>query len=139
MTEHAGRLRALLFEFEHAALEARPRDGQWSALENVRHAFYAEQDHLGRYIEGGLGLSPMGWPQGPGTPAVFADARPGLSAVFDEWERVHAKVCAGLELTKPGLDVQLPRLLRHQVAHGRLACRVLSEIAGRPVRVPRVR
>ena len=99
----------MLSDFEYAALDGRPGNGQWWALENVRHAFYAEQHHLGRYIEGGLGLSPMGWPQGPRTPAVFAGARPGLSAVFDEWERVHAEVCARLDLGKPGLEVRLSR------------------------------
>lgn len=139
MTEHAARLRALLEQFEQAALEVRPANGDWSAVENVRHAFYAEQHHLGRYVDGGLGLSLMGWPQGPRTPAAFANVRPDISAVFEEWERVHAEVCARLNLAKPGLEVQLPRLLQHQVAHGRLACRALSEATGGVVRMPAAR
>jgi hypothetical protein len=138
MTEHQARLRALLERYEPALLATRPPSGDWSAIENVRHMLYAEQHHLGRFIRGGLGLSPVGLPQGgnrvsgPDTSATI-----GLAAVFAEWERVHASASARLDLTQPWLEVQLPRLLRHQIAHGRLAARALSQLTGQPVRLPR--
>jgi hypothetical protein len=120
MTEHQARLRALLERFDPAALASRPPNGDWSAIENIRHVLYAEQHHLGRFVPGGLGLSRLGLPQGK-FPAVTgaADPRTDLEAVFGEWERVHAAACAGIDLALPGLADQLPRLWRHQQAHGR--------------------
>jgi hypothetical protein len=64
MTEHELRLRALLERFDRATLAARPPNGDWSAIENIRHLLYAEQHHLGRFVPGGLGLSPLGLSQG---------------------------------------------------------------------------
>jgi hypothetical protein len=70
MTEHQARLRAFLEGFERAALVARPPNGDWSAIENIRHLLYAEQHHLGRFVAGGLGLSNLGLPREdtPGSP-----------------------------------------------------------------------
>jgi hypothetical protein len=137
MTEHAGRLRAMLERFEPAELNTRPPSGDWSAIENVRHAFYAEQHHLGRFVPGGLGLSSLGLPQGKFAPVTGTDPRTDLKAVFDEWERVHAAACAGVDLALPGVADQLPRLWRHQQAHARLAARALSQVTGQTVRLPK--
>src|SRR5262245_30990311 len=93
MTEHAGRLRALLAGFDRTALSTRPPSGDWSAIENVRHVLYAEQHHMGRFVPGRLGLSPLGLPQGKHAAVTGTDPRTDLNAVFDEWERVHAAVC----------------------------------------------
>jgi hypothetical protein len=136
MTEHETRLRALIERFERDLLATRPASGEWSAIENIRHAFFAEQHHLGRFVPGGLGLSPLGLPQGRHAAVTGTDPRTDPKAVFDEWERVHAEVCARLDLTRPGLAIQLPRLMRHQQAHGRLAARALSHVTGKSVRVP---
>ena len=138
MAEHQGRLRTLLERYEPALLAKRPPSGDWSAIENVRHMLYAEQHHLGRFVPGGLGLSPMGLPQGWNkVPGADTPATTGLEAVFVEWERVHEAASARLDVTQPWLEVQLPRLLRHQIAHGRLAARALSQLTGQPVRLPR--
>jgi hypothetical protein len=137
MTEHAARLRSLLERYDRAALATRPSAGEWSAVENVRHAFYAEQHHLGRYLPGGLGLSPLGLPQGRHEAVTGPDPRTDLTLVFNEWERVHKAACDQLDLSLPGLAIQLPRLMRHQQAHGRLAARALSQVTGQPVRIPR--
>ena len=141
MTEHATRLRTLLEQFEPAALTTRPPNGDWSAIENIRHALFAEQHHLGRFVPGGLGLSPLGLPQGKHPSITLAsagtDPRTDLNAVFDEWERVHAAACASLDLTLPGVADQLPRLWRHQQAHARLAARALTQVTGQTVRLPR--
>jgi hypothetical protein len=137
MTEHQARLRALLEQFEPAALNTRPANGDWSAIENVRHVLYAEQHHLGRFVRGGLGLSDLGLPQGTFAPITGADPRADLRAVFDEWERVRAAVRAGIDLSRPELVIQLPRLMRHQQAHGRLAARSLSQVTGQTVRLPK--
>jgi hypothetical protein len=137
MTEHQTRLRALLERFEPAALAARPPNGDWSAIENIRHLLYAEQHHLGRFLPGGLGLSQLGLPQGKFAAITGTDPRTDLRAVVGEWERVHAAACAGVDLARPELADQLPRLLRHQQAHGRLAARALSQITGQAVRLPK--
>jgi hypothetical protein len=137
MTEHQARLRTLLERFEPAALATRPPSGDWSAIENIRHVLYAEQHHLGRFVPGGLGLSPLGLPQGKHAAITGTDPRTDLGAVFDEWERVHGAACAGIDPALPGLADQLPRLLRHQQAHGRLAARSLSQITGQAVRLPK--
>ena len=60
MREHQAELRALLERHEPAILAKRPASGVWSAVENIRHLLFAEQGHLGRFVRGGLGLSPMG-------------------------------------------------------------------------------
>jgi hypothetical protein len=137
MTEHAARLRALLERFEPAVLATRAPNGDWSAIENIRHVLYAEQHHLGRFVPGGLGRSALGLPQGKFAVVTGADPRTDLRAVYDAWQGVHAAACAGIDLALPGLADQLPRLLRHQQAHGRLAARALSQVTGQSVRLPK--
>jgi hypothetical protein len=137
MTEHQGRLRTLLERFEPAALATRPPNGDWSAIENVRHVLYAEQHHLGRFVPGGLGLSRLGLPQGKHAAVTGNDPRTDLGAVFDEWERAHAAACARIDLALPGVADQLPRLWRHQQMHARLAARALSQVTGDVVRLPK--
>jgi len=137
MTEHQTRLRAFLERFEPAALATRLPNGDWCAVENVRHALHAEQHHLGRFVPGGLGRSQLALPQGKHSAVASDDPRANLKTVFDEWERIRAAVYEHLDLNLPGLELQLPRLMRHQQAHGRLAARALSHATGETVRVPR--
>ena len=137
MTEHQTRLRAFLERFEPAALATRRPNGDWCAVENVRHALHAEQHHLGRFVPGGLGRSQLALPQGKHSAVASDDPRANLKTVFDEWERIRAAVYEHLDLNLPGLELQLPRLMRHQQAHGRLAARALSHATGETVRVPR--
>lgn len=146
ITDHHARLRTLLEHFEPAILATRPPSGDWSAIENVRHLLLTAQHHLGPFVPGGLGLSPLGLPQGhhPDT-----NATTDVAAVLNEWGRVHAAMCRRLDVSNPGLAVevprrgvrvladQLPRFLRHQQAHGRLAIRALSQVTGETVRLPR--
>lgn len=137
MTEHKGRLRRLLERFEPAALTARTPNGEWSALENVRHALHAEQHHLGRFVPGGLGRSPVALPQGQHPAVEGKDPRNDLKTVLDEWESIRAAVYERLDLGLPGLEWQLPRLMRHQQDHGRMAARALSFATGETVRMPK--
>jgi hypothetical protein len=137
MTEHAARLRTLLERFNSAALATRPPNGDWSAIENIRHVLYAEQHHLGRFVPGGLGLSNLGLPQGKFAAPTRSGSHTDLGAVFDEWERVHTAACAGIDFALPGVADQLPRLWRHQQAHARLAARSLSHVTGQTVRLPK--
>ena len=146
ITEHKSRLRALLGQFEATSLATRPPSGEWSAIENVRHLILTTQFHLGPFVEGGLGLSPLGLPQGnhPDT-----NASTDVAAVFTEWDRVYADLAERLEVGDPAravpvprrgtrvLGPQLSRFLRHQQAHGRLALRALTEVTGQVVRLPR--
>jgi hypothetical protein len=50
---------------------------------------------------------------------------------------VHAAACAGIDPARLGVADQIPRLWRHQQAHGRLAARSLSQVTGQAVRLPR--
>jgi len=136
MTEHQAELRALLERYEPAMLAKRPASGVWSAVENIRHLLFAEQGHLGRFVRGGLGLSPMGMlNQGLQRQkkmiATIVGTNPttDLTAVFDEWERVHAAACVGLDLSRPDLALRLRASLRHQQTHGKLALRAVRRVA----------
>jgi hypothetical protein len=111
----------------------------WSAVENIRHLLFAEQYHLGRFVPGGLGLSPMGmlpqWlrrRQKLGSIAIVGtNPTTDLDAVFDEWERVHAAACAGLDRSHRELELRLRASLRHQQTHGKLAVRAARLVAAR--------
>ena len=146
ITEHQGRLRNVLDQHDTTSLATRPASGEWSAIENVRHLILTAQMHLGPFVDGGLGLSPHGLPQGvhPDT-----NASTDVAAVLDEWARVYADMAVRLDVSDPARAVpvprrgvrvlgdQLPRFLRHQQAHGRLALRALSDVTGQAVRLPR--
>ena len=146
MTDHLVRLRSVLERHDPAILATRPRSGDWSAVENVRHLIFTTQHHLGPFVPGGLGLSTRGLPQGdhPDT-----NATTDVGAVLEEWARVHAAMCDVLDVSDPALAVnvpgrgvrvladQLPRCFRHQQAHGRLALRALSQVTGQTVPLPR--
>lgn len=146
ITEHQTRLRALLDQYDETSLATRPPNGEWSAVENVRHLILTAQFHIGPFVEGGLGLSPLGLPQGI-HPDVNAST--DVAAVLDEWERIYADLVDRLDVSDPARTVQVPRrgfrvlgdqlqrFLRHQKAHGRLAVRALSEVTGESVRLPR--
>jgi hypothetical protein len=146
MTEHLGRLRAVLQRQDPTTLTTRPPSGDWSAIENVRHLIFTTQHHLGPFVPGGLGLSKFGLPQGR---HADANATTDPAAVFTEWARVHAALCDRLAVADPALAVDVPgrgirvladqlsRCLRHQQAHGRLALRAVSQVTGQTVRLPR--
>src|SRR5690606_6654567 len=106
MDEHQRRLRAFLERFRPGALTARMPNGDWSVIENVRHALHAEQHHLGRFVPGGLGRSELALPQGLHAMVAGDDPRNDLATVFDEWERVRAAVHQRLDLSTPGLEWQ---------------------------------
>ena len=136
MTEHQTELRALLERHEATLLATRPASGAWSAVENIRHLLFAEQAHLGRFVPGGLGLSPMGMlNQGlqrqKRTWSTIVETNPtnDLTVVFDEWERVHAAACAGMDLSQRGLPLRLYASLRHQQRHGKAAVRAVRRVA----------
>ena len=146
ITEHQARLRAVLDRFDPSSVATRPPSGEWSAIENVRHLILTAQFHLGPFVAGGLGTSPLGLPQGvhPDT-----NASTDVGAVLSAWDGVYADLADRLDVSDPSLAVpvprrgarvlgdQLPRFLRHQQAHGRLALRALSEVTGEVVRLPR--
>jgi hypothetical protein len=136
MSGHLARLRAFMERFDRQALATRPPNGDWSAIENFRHALHAEQHHLGRYVPGGLGSSLLALPQGKQAPVPANDPRNDVQTVFDEWERIRAAVYERLDLSLPGLEWQLPRLMRHQQQHARMAARALSHATGETVRIP---
>jgi hypothetical protein len=134
MTDDAAQLRALLGRYEPAVLAKRPAGGAWSAVEHIRHLLFAEQGHLGRFVPGGLGLSPMGMlnrglQRQKIATIVGTNPTTDLAAVFDEWERVHAAACAGLDLSRPDLPRRLRASFRHQQTHGKLAVRAVRRVS----------
>jgi hypothetical protein len=60
---------------------------------------------------------------------VGTDPTTDLNAVFDEWERVHAAACNGLDLSHRDLPRRLHASLRHQQTHGKLAVRAVRRVA----------
>jgi hypothetical protein len=132
MTAHQAELRTVLSRFEPTMLARRPTDDVWSAVENIRHLLFSEQYHLGGFVPGGLGLSPMGMvPQWlrrrqniVSIAIVGTNPITDMDAVFDEWERVHA-ACAGLDLSRGELAGRLHAALRHQETHGKSAVRAV--------------
>jgi hypothetical protein len=144
MTDHMAGLRASLGRYEPALLAARPPNGNWSAVENIRHVLFAEQIHLARFVPGGLGLSPMGLAQGGmqgRKPIEIVGTEPttDLSTAFGEWERIHALACQHIDLSRPELPDRLPRILRHQETHGTMALRALRQLGAQPLENPSTR
>jgi hypothetical protein len=133
MTDHMAALRASLERYEPAFLSVRPPNGNWSAIENIRHILFAEQVHLARFVPGGLGLSPMGLAQGAmqgRKPIEIVGTEPttDLATAFGEWARIHALACSRIDLCRPELPDRLPRLLRHQKTHGAMALRAARQL-----------
>src|SRR5690242_4184995 len=54
------RLRRLLRSKDAKILNARPANGDWSIIENVRHLLFAEQLHLGRFLPEKFEFSQLG-------------------------------------------------------------------------------
>ena len=52
-----------------------------------------------------------------------------LTAVFVEWERVHAAACVGVDLSHPDLALRLRASYHHQQTHGKLAVRAVRRVA----------
>jgi len=73
----------------------RPRSGEWSAVENVRHLLFAEQLHLGQFVAEGskfseLGLTPDFFREMPQFADVGTQPSDDLDEVLAAWDAIHA-------------------------------------------------
>ncbi len=85
----------------------RPDEGQWSALENVRHLLFAEQLYTDRWILGNqepwsqYGMLPEFLANNPAYAEVGSVPCDDLEAVLSAWEAVHARTLAFAETVTP--------------------------------------
>jgi hypothetical protein len=125
------RLREILAGRDEALLTARPADGKWSALENVRHLIFAEQAHLGRYVPGGREWSRFALPHRNGQTQrwfrEFGDLpAPSLVDVLEAWAVVHERIRHVVEQDSEKVRQDLDGNLRHLRAHIKAIQRALS-------------
>lgn len=74
-----------------SALNARPRPGEWSPLEIVRHLLFAEQLHFGRLQKGKTQFSPLGMTGMTAKEfAIVGTATTDLGQVLAAWDKVRA-------------------------------------------------
>jgi len=85
----------------------RPDEGQWSALENVRHLLFAEQLYTDRWLLGNYepwsqyGMLPEFLANNPAYAEVGRQPCDDLEAVLSAWEAVHARTLAFAETVTP--------------------------------------
>jgi hypothetical protein len=137
-----GRIRSLVAGLDEQALSARPADGKWSVVENVRHLLFAEQHHLGRIVPGGrtwstVGLPPKEMAHQKQLQLVGSTATTDIGDVLAAWEAIHGPA---QELASQDTDVvrkALRRNLVHLRAHTKVIERLLAPIDGGPAQTPR--
>lgn len=113
------RLRRLLRAKDAKLLAARPPNGDWSIVENVRHLLWAEQVHLSKVLPGRVVWSPVGLTKF--TAARFADVgtqpTDDVAAVFREWDRVHRAIVRALPTATGDVERALWGNERHLRIH----------------------
>ena len=113
------RLKRLLRGQPASALTARPRSGDWSILENVRHLLFAEQLHLGKLLSRRVEWSPLGLTSFTGR--EFAEVGTvsvtDIAAVFAAWDEVHRPIRRAVRTTDGDVQQALERNLRHLTRH----------------------
>lgn len=89
-----GRLRKVLLSKDRRVLARRPASGDWSIVENVRHLLWAEQRHLGRFLQGRVEWSHMGLTAFRGREFADVGTKPtsDVEKVFAEWDEIHKHI-----------------------------------------------
>lgn len=130
------RLRQLVTGRDNAALAARPPNGAWSVVENMRHLLFAEQAHLGHMLPTPPTFSPLGLPP----PGMMGNKRVGLAGtnpsenvaeVMAAWDAAHAEIKAQLPANDPKFDARLEKHLKHLRLHIGIVGRLLRKADGR--------
>lgn len=126
------RLRQLVLAHDATELAARPANGAWSVVENLRHLLFAEQAHLGGFARTRPDFSALGLPP----PGMMRSKRVGLagtdqSATADEviaaWDAAHAELKAQLPVDNPALEARIEKHLRHLRLHVGIIERLLRQ------------
>jgi len=116
------RLRALLSGHDSGTLAARPPNGKWSVMGNLRHLVFAERMHLGQFIPRGhpLSLSEMAadeYRELRNLRMVAVDEPVRIDDVLGSLESFHLAarefVVQDTEKVLWGLDVNLRHLRSH--------------------------
>ena len=127
------RLRRRLRAADAATLDARPPNGDWSILENVRHLLFAEQLHLGGFVPGKVEWCPLGMTGM--TARKFANVgtadSPTLEEVFAAWDAIHRATGTAMKAASgPEVEKSLWRNHRHLRAHRERIERLLRSSRG---------
>lgn len=126
------RLRRLIDGRDNADLAARPPNGAWSVVENLRHLLFAEQAHLGRLLPTPPAFSPLSLPP----PGMMGSKRVGLAGtqpsadaveVFAAWDTTHADIKAQLPANDPKFDVRIEKHVKHLRLHIGIIERLLQQ------------
>jgi hypothetical protein len=126
--ERAG-LRKLVLSIDDATLNWRPKKGERSILENVRHLLFHEQG-LERLLRDDFAWSPLRLPP-PGL-AHKEELRPAgsnpstdLAEVMAGWDAIHRSVKRRLPKADPSIALTVQKTLRHLRTHTRIIEQVL--------------
>jgi hypothetical protein len=110
------RLRRLLRAADPATLAARPPNGDWSIIENVRHLLFAERLHLGGFVPGKVEWSPLGITgmKAKKFAVVGTAERPTLDEVLAAWDAIHR---ATRNAMKPASRLEVEKALWRNHRH----------------------
>ena len=124
-------LRKLLLSLDSATLNWRPKAGERSIVENVRHLLFHEQG-LERMLRDDFTWSPLGLPP-PGL-AHKEELRPAgtnpstnMAEVIAGWDSIHRSVKRRMPRATPSFEVTLQKTLRHLRTHTRIIEQVLRK------------
>jgi hypothetical protein len=114
------RLKQLLRAADPATLAARPPNGDWSIIENVRHLLFAEQLHLGGFLARKTEWSPLGMTGMRAQKFALvgtADA-PTIDEVLCAWDAIHRATRNAMKAASaPEVEKALWRNHRHLRIH----------------------
>jgi DNA-binding GntR family transcriptional regulator len=116
------RLRTVLAGSDPASLAARPANGKWSVLENLRHLLFAHQLHFARLTSSVVewdarGLPPHNMQEQKRLRMVGVETNTTVEDVFDAWQSHLAASRAHLVEDSEEVRRALDRHLRHLRAH----------------------
>ncbi len=110
---------AVLRSKDAQALAKRPPSGEWSVIENVRHLLFADQLHLGKFLQDGFEWSRLGLSGRTGRAYAEVGKEPtdDLEEVIQAWDVVRSPireaVRGGDEEVQKKLRLNLNHLERH--------------------------
>ena len=126
------RLRQLISGRDNSELAARPPNGAWSVVENLRHLVFAEQAHLGHLLPAPPAFSPLSLPP----PGMMGSKRVGLAGtvqsedaaeVMATWDAAHAEIKAQPPADEPKFEARLERHIKHLRLHVGIIERLLRQ------------
>ena len=128
------RIRAAIAGRDEAELAARPANGAWSVVENLRHLLFAEQAHLGRFAPqlpefDALGLPPPGMMGNKRVGRAGTKQSQDASEVFRAWDAAHGDLRGSLTTDDPRFETALSKHLKHLRLHAGIIERLLRAAA----------